>query len=139
MRSLSWALRCCTVQILATDRHWRELLRFVRDRGAVAGPKLPDFSHHDAEDRAAAAAAAAAGGAAASFAEPGDAAGAASGAASGGTSVADLQRELEKLAISGAGGASAAAPGSRARDWEELFSFLPVALDVEGGEMRRMD
>ncbi|KXZ53358.1 hypothetical protein GPECTOR_7g1254 [Gonium pectorale] len=103
-------------QILATDPHWRRLLRFIRARGAATGQPLPAELGEDGEDE-----------------EGGGVEGGA--AAGGGGAVGELAAALQRLVLSAPGGGGRSA--LTALDTE--LSFLGGALEVEGGEMRRLE
>ncbi|KXZ53363.1 hypothetical protein GPECTOR_7g1259 [Gonium pectorale] len=112
-------------QILATDPQWCRLLRFIRARGAASGQPLPADLGEDGEDEE--------GG----RVEGGAAAGSSGGAA--GELAAALQRLVLSTAADGGGGGVTESQRAALAALDSQLSFLGGALEVEGGEMRRLE
>ncbi|PNH11331.1 hypothetical protein TSOC_001850 [Tetrabaena socialis] len=106
--------------VLASDPHWRALLRFLHLKGAITGQSLPLSVREQLE------------------AEPTAAGegGAAGAAAAGSSAVGELAAALQQLVLSsGVGGGG----GGPTEEDDEQLRFLGGALEVEGGEMRRLE
>lgn len=116
-------------QVLATDPHWAAFLRLARDHGAVTGQALPELPPAPVS----AAAAAAAAGAAAKAGEDEDGGGVV------GQLAASLQQLLLSAAVHGDGAGGAVGGRGLLSDLEEQLRWLGGGLEMEGGEMRRME
>ncbi|PNH11314.1 putative helicase [Tetrabaena socialis] len=107
-------------EVLASDPHWRALLRFLHLKGAITGQRLPPGVREQLE------------------AEPTAAGegGAAGAATAKDWAVGELAAALQQLVLSsGVGGGG----GGPTEEEDEQLRFLGGALEVEGGEMRRLE
>ncbi|KAG2433768.1 hypothetical protein HXX76_008129 [Chlamydomonas incerta] len=119
--------------VLATDPHWAAFLRLARDHGAVTGQALPELPPPPPAPLTANGA-----GANGSRAEEED--------EDGGGVVGQLAASLQQLLLSaaahgdGAGGGGGGGGGrGLLSELEEQLRWLGGGLEMEGGEMRRME
>ncbi len=103
-------------QILATDPHWCALLRYAHERKATTGQAFPELPPREQQEQ-----------------PNGGAYG--SGYGDGGTEVAAVAAALQRLVLSSGVGAG----DEGAEEADRQLSYLGGWLEVEGGEMRRLE